>query len=277
MSEALHTVKHRSRRGAIVAMDCATDIREVNRARDVVVNASYCGVLAARIVAPFRPRAVIGVDCGVGLDGSGIAGLWYFEALNIPAAAVAVKDVILGDGNDVFAHGVISYRNRPAQDCGVEVGMTAASAARRLLDADPGSPSAYDVTNRVVVDHGRDGREVVVTDSIVFGRPEDQRNVMVTAGHAGRTGARHILAVRPFGIICSDGGRGRLDSGMAGLPMIEAEGIAGASIDSRQARFGDGMSTYRHGIINAVNGLAAAAGVRLGMTAADAARHLANR
>ena len=35
-------------RGRIMAMDSAYDVGEHNRGRDVVVNASYCGVLPAR-------------------------------------------------------------------------------------------------------------------------------------------------------------------------------------------------------------------------------------
>ena len=47
---------------------------------------------------------------------------------------------------------------------------------------------------------------------------------------------------RPWGFICSDGGRGRDDSGMAGLAIVEADGLAGATVDARTARMGDGLS-----------------------------------
>ena len=277
MSASLQTEMHRSPRGAIMVMDSAADISAANQAVDVVVNASYIGVLPARLLDEHRPRATIGIDCGVGPEGSGIAGLWYFEALNVPAAAAAVMSVILGDGIDLYENGIISFFNRPAQDCGVRAGMTVKQAARLMLDRDPGHPNAFQVTNRAVVYHGHDGRQAVVVDSVVFGLPEDRRNVLLTAGHTGRSGTRHILTVRPYGVICSDGGRGRNDSGIAGLPIIEAEGIAGATVDSRQARFGDGMSTYKDGIISAVNGLAGKAGVTIGMSAAEAARRLVDR
>lgn len=273
----LQTTLLQSERGAVVALDSAADVLPRNRGRDVLVTASYIGVLPARLVHDHLPRAVIGFDGGVGPRGAHIAGLWYFEALNIPAAAVDVMTVILGDGVDVYRNGRISFVNRPAEDCGVRAGMMAHEAARLMLDRDPGQPSAYQVTNRRVVHENAQGRQIVVTDSIVFGTEADRRNVLVTAGHTGRSGARHILHVNPFGFICSDGGRGRDDSGMAGLAITAAEGIAGATVDAHQARMGDGMSTYENGSISAANRLALACGVRVGMTARAAALLLLER
>lgn len=273
----LQTELVRTDRGAICALDSAADILPKNTGKDVLVTASYIGVLPARLVHEHMPRAVIGFDGGVGPDGSNIAGLWYYEALNVPAAAVDVMTVVLGDGVDVYENGVVSFLNRPAQDCGVRRGMPARDAARLMLDHDPGRPSAYQVTNRRVVYENPAGCQVVVTDSIVFGTEADRRNVLVTAGHTGRSGARHIINVGPFGFVCSDGGRGRNDSGMAGLPITNDAGIAGATVDARLARMGDGMSTYEDGIISAVNDLAAACGVQVGMPAREAALMLVNR
>ena len=273
----LQTEMLRSERGSVMALDSAADILPRNRGRDVLVTASYIGVLPARLVHDHLPRAVIGFDGGVGPQGANMAGLWYFEALNVPAAAVDVMSIILGDGVDTYHNGRISFLNRPAQDCGVEVGMPAHEAARRMLEHEPGNPSGYQVTNRRVVHETATGRQVVVTDSIVFGTEADQRNVLVTAGHTGRSGARHIINVRPFGFVCSDGGRGRNDSGMAGLEITNAEGIAGATVDAHLARMGDGMSTYNDGIISAANSLALACGVRVGMAAREAALLLVNR
>jgi hypothetical protein len=116
-----------------------------------------------------------------------------------------------------------------------------------------------------------------VTDSIIFGTEADKANVLVTAGHTGRSGARHIINVHPFGFICSDGGRGRNDSGMAGLALTNEAGIAGATVDAKLARMGDGMSTYEDGIVSAANALALNCGVAVGMTAKEAAVYLVNR
>ena len=264
-------------RGRIVAMDSAYDVVGANRDRDVVVNASYCGVLPARFIAEHRPRGAIGVDCGVGPAGASVAGLWYLEALEIAAAVADVMTVRLGDGVDLYQHGIISFVNQPARDGGVQVGMPVAAAARRILDFDPAARAAADVTNRTVMETGPDGRQVVCTDSIAFALPEDARNVLVTAGHTGRSAVPYLLKVRPFGFICSDGGKGREDGGITGLAMVERDGLAGATVDARRARMGDGLSSYHDGVISAVNALAAAAGVRVGMPAAEAAALLLRR
>ena len=273
----LQTILFESDRGDIVALDSAADVMPRNRGRDVLVTASYIGVLPARLVHDQLPRAVIGFDGGVGPQGANIAGLWYYEALNIPAAAVDVMTIILGDGVDVFNNGRISFVNRPAADCGVVKGMAAREAALRMLTQEPGKPTAYQVTNRQVVHQNTAGRQVVVTDSIIFGTEADKANVLVTAGHTGQSGARHIINVHPFGFICSDGGRGRNDSGMAGLALTDDAGIAGATVDARLARMGDGMSTYEDGIVSAANALALSCGVSVGMTAKAAALCLVNR
>jgi len=273
----LQTILFESDRGDIVALDSAADVMPRNRGRDVLVTASYIGVLPARLVHDQLPRAVIGFDGGVGPQGANIAGLWYYEALNIPAAAVDVMSIILGDGVDVYHNGRVSFVNRPAADCGVVKGMAAREAAHQMLTHEPGQPTAYQVTNRQLVHQNTAGRQVVVTDSIIFGTEADKANVLVTAGHTGRSGARHIINVHPFGFICSDGGRGRNDSGMAGLALTNDAGIAGATVDARLARMGDGMSTYEDGIVSAANALALSCGVYVGMTAKAAALCLVNR
>jgi hypothetical protein len=255
-----------------MAMDSAYDVCGRNRASDVVVNASYCGVLPARFIASHRPRGSIGVDCAVGPAGAGIAGLWYLEALNIPAAAADVRTVLLGDGVDLFENGVVSWANRPAGDCGVEPGMRVREAARRILAEDPLEPRAEEVTHRRVMHDSPLGGQIICIDSIAFGRPaEDHANVLLTAGHTGRSSVPYLRRVRPKGFICSDGGRGRDDSGIAGLYIVEEDGLAGATVDATTASMGDGLSTYRDGVISAVNALARLTGVREGMRAPDAA------
>lgn len=271
------TVRVQGLRGRVVAVDSAYHILPENRGVDVVVNASYCGILPARFIGAQRPRGCIGVDCGVGPAGASIAGLWYLEALNIPAVVADVMTVRLGDGNDLYEHGIVSFYNRPAADCGVRAGIPVAEAAALLLERDPAEPDAADVTNRTVVGEGPDGRRIVCTDSIAFGLPEDVRNVLLTAGHTGRSAVPYLLQVRPFGFICSDGGGGRERSGMEGLRLVEVEGLAGATVDARTSKMGDGLSTYRDGRISAVNELAKAAGVEIGMAASDAAQRLVAR
>lgn len=272
---ALQTVVIEEKRGRVVAIDSAYHVDERNTGRDVVVSASYSGVLPARFVAAHAPRGAIGLNCGIGPDGAGIAGLWFYEALGIPAATVDVRTILLGDGMDVVENGRISRVNAPAAGCGVTPGMPVREAALVLLRTDPVTCAPGEITNRTVVEEHPSGRAVVCADSIAFGTPADaDRNVLVTAGHTGRSSVPYLRSVRAWGFICSDGGRGREDSGMAGLAIVEADGLPGATVDARTARMGDGLSSYRDGVISAVNALALACGVAVGMPAKEAAHLL---
>lgn len=269
------TVVFTSGRGRVVTVDSAYDADERNRDRDVVISASYSGVLPARFVASHRPRAAIGMDCAMGLEGAGIAGLWFYEALEIPAAATAVMTAELGNGVDVYRSGRVSRLNQPARGCGVTEGMAVAAAARLLLERDPRPLQPSEVTNRTVMHTAPDGRQVVCTDSIAFGLPADAgRNVLVTAGHTGRSAVDYLLRFRPWGFICSDGGRGKNDSGTAGLGIVAHHGMAGATVDARTARMGDGLSTFHDGIISACNDPARRRGVAVGEPAREAALRL---
>lgn len=262
-------------RGRIVAVETAYDAAEGNRGRDVVVNASYCGVLPARFVGQHAPRAAIAVDCAVGKDGAGIAGLWYLEALGIPAAVADVQTLELGNGIDMYETGVISYVNEIARTCGVEPGMSVRDAALLLLERDPAPVAPEQVTNRTVVYEAANGRKIVCTDSIAFGLPEDKgQNVLCTAGHTGLPAAVYLRRFAPHGFICSDGGRGKNDAGIASLAVVEADGLAGATVDARTARMGDGLSTYYDGVISACNAPARQRGVEVGQTAREAAKLL---
>ena len=255
----------------IVSMPSAYDVSAENRETDVVVNASYVGVWPARFIAQYRPRAVVGVDCGIGLDGAGIAGLWYLEALGIAAVAADVHTVELLNGADVYRNGVVSRQNAVAADCGVREGMPVREAAALLLAGSRRERPPEEWATRTVVATHPSGRQIVCIPSIAFPLPEDKdRNVLCTGGYAGPP---NILKASPYAFICSDGGRGRGDSGLAGLRC----GIPGAAVDVATARIGDGLSTYRDGVISACNEEAEKAGVRVGQRASEAAWALVSR
>lgn len=259
----------------VVAMDSARYVDARNREKDVVVAASYIGVLPARLIAPHRPRAVIGHDGGIGKDGAGIQGLFYLEALGIPAAAAEGQSAELGNGRDLYQSGVISRMNILAENCGVRRGQSVADAACCMLQNEPGEVAPGTKIRREVVETSATGRHVVVTDSIIFARPEDRgRNVLVTAGHTGTSGAAFLLEFRPWGFICSDGGGGKNNSGTAGLAIVDEHGLAGASVSAASAAIGDAFSTYEDGIIVARNEHARKRGVEVGMPAREAAHNL---
>lgn len=256
----------------VVAMDSARYVDARNRGRDVVVAASYTGVLPARLMAPHRPRGIIGHDGCIGKDAAGINGLPFLEALGIPAAAADGMSAELGNGVDQYETGLISRVNLVAEQCGVKVGMSVREAALLMLRNDPEDVSIGSKIRREVVATSPTGRQIVITDSIVFAQPEDMgRNVLVTAGHTGRSGAHFLHVVSPWGFICSDGGKAKNDSGIAGLAITDEWGLAGCSVDAQTAVIGDAFSSYYDGLISAVNEGARRRGVEVGMSARDAA------
>ena len=153
--------------------------------------------------------------------------------------------------------------------------MTAADAARALLEAPPGRGLArgpIDRHQRVVCEapHGR----IVLVGSTSFATPANRHDVLCAGSHGGRVNTRPLLAVGPRGVITSDGGMARDRSGADGLPILEAAGIAAATVDGMSARIGDPESLWETGAVSAINDLAARAGVKLGQPAREAARLL---
>lgn len=244
---------------------------------DVIVNASYAGVYCAHLLDETQPIGVIGLDCGIGKDGAGISGLWYFEAKNIPAAAADISILEHGNGRDLYDNGVISRINGFAMALGIHPGMMVSQAALLMRDGSS-SDVELDFHNREVVYLGKNGHNVVCTNSIADALPEDRdTNVLCTAGHTGRSVVDYIIDFRPFGFICSDGAMGRDQSGISALAPTNEAGIAGAAVSAETARMGDGHSTYFDGVISAANDLALAAGVYVGQRATEAAQLLAER
>ncbi|WP_439517335.1 hypothetical protein [Hydrogenophaga sp.] len=262
--------------GRVLVFDSATYVEsfvasEPATQGDVVVNASYSGVLCARMVMSARPQAVIGLDCAIGKDGAGIAGLWYYEALGVPSAAVDVMTAEMGNGSDLYDNGIVSRVNDAAQALGIEPGMKASDAARFLQTGEK-KPTVFEPTRRRVIHTASSGRSIVCTDSIAYALPEDKnRNVLCTAGHTGRSVVGYFRDFRPWAFICSDGGVGKNNSGLSALEAVEPDGIPGASVSALTARMGDGQSTYFDGVISACNQPARDKGVRVGQSAKEAA------
>jgi hypothetical protein len=262
--------------GRVLVFDSATYVEsyvasEPATQGDVVVNASYSGVLCARMVMSAKPQAVIGLDCAIGKDGAGIAGLWYCEALGVPAAAVDVMTAEMGNGSDLYDNGIVSRVNDAAQALGIEPGMKASDAARFLQTGEK-KPAVFEPTRRRVIHTAASGRSIVCTDSIAYALPEDKnRNVLCTAGHTGRSVVGYFRDFRPWAFICSDGGVGKNNSGLSALEAVEPDGIPGASVSALTARMGDGQSTYFDGVISACNEPARDKGVRVGQSAQEAA------
>lgn len=234
----------------------------------VVVCGSHGGSYAGLLAVAAGVRAILLNDAGVGLDEAGIAALGICEAAGIPAATLAHTSCRIGDAEDSFARGLVSFVNGPAAALGVTPGMTARDAAGRLAAApEPvGEPPAMDEEHRRV--ETVNGWRVVVIDSVSLVRAgEDDGAIVVTASHGGLVGGDPASAGRAdaalFGF--NDAGVGRDAAGTSRLPVLERRGIPAVTVDCRTARIGDGASTLETGIVSHANAPAIALGAAPGV------------
>jgi hypothetical protein len=248
----------------VIVVDSATQVDASARGR-VVVCGSHGGRYAATCAAAWGLRGVVLNDAGVGLDRAGVAGLDLLDGLGIPGAAVAHESARIGDGRDTWERGVLSHVNAAAAALGCRAGMPAAAAAEAMAQGpavDPGPVAARESRHLL-----RDRRpRVWALDSAALVRPEDAGDVVLTGSHGGLVGGSPAAALRADALaaVFNDAGGG---CGTARLPALAARGIAAATVAASSARIGDGRSTYRDGIVSAVNDVASALGAAPGMTA----------
>ena len=231
----------------------------------VLVAGSHGGIIAAWYAASAGVRAVVLHDAGIGKDEAGVAGLPWLEAIGIAAAAVAHTSARIGDGADMLARGVVSRANGVARECGVQPGMTCADAATRLQTAQAaqGAVPAYE-----------EGRHLLAPgvwgmDSIGMVQPDDAGRVLVIGSHGALHGGRpeSALAVPAAFAAFNDAG----GNAVSRLPVLEARGVAAATVDAMTARIGDCRSMWASGVISRVNAIAAA-WARPGMELREAIR-----
>jgi hypothetical protein len=246
-----------------------------------VLAASHGGAYAAYLAAKAGVKAVLLCDAGVGREQAGISGLPYLEKLGVPAAAIGHRWARIGDGADCHARGVVTYVNSHARKIGVRPGIKASDALEWLERADaPAStvPAAMRETRHDI--SAVDGVRVFALDSNALVTPDDVGHIMLTGSHGGLLGGRSATAVKydVFAAVYNDADGGVDDAGISRLPALDGRGIAGACVSAWSARIGDGLSTYRDGVVTAVNSRAVACGGEIGITAIElAARFVAAR
>ena len=149
-------------------------------------------------------RGLIAHDAGVGRDGAGVSGLPLADRLGVPAAAVTGRSARIGDGESVYADGVVSHVNVVAAALGVSVGQKAADATHAMLAAPRGAPSPEPIVDRRsrVVLETADGR-VVLVNSMLFARPDNRNEVMCAGSHGGRVNMARARARASTACRCS--------------------------------------------------------------------------
>ncbi len=262
----------------IEVLDSITLAAEKHRGR-VLVAGSHCGELCGWYTAQAGLRGVILNDAGVGLDHAGIAGLAWLDSVGIPAATVNYLSSRIGDGQDMFERGVISFCNSLAQTLGVAPRMPTVQAAHlMLLPHQVPDKVVKEVlhrqSRRVLLPDNGHGIEVVGLDSNSLVQNADASRIVVTGSHGGLLGGRESTAIRirVQAAAYNDAGGGADGAGYSRLPVLDQMGIPAVTVHHTSARIGDARSSWNTGIISCANGIARAVGIREGMALHDAFR-----
>jgi hypothetical protein len=260
--------------GRILAFDSSTYIEgNATTVSDVIVIGSYCGT---RVLAPIFTRgakAVIATDAGIGKDEAGVSGLKHGETIGVPVATIAVLSAETSNGRSTLL-GEISRANAQARALGVAPGMPAYEAAALLAKAPAGKPiptSPGDEEKAVVVEQTPKGRIWAApgTTAITEKIPND---IVCSGANSSRVSSDGVLRMGAKGSIANDAGIAKNNSAVEGVMILGERGIPSAAVSTLTARLGEGLSTWNDGIISVVNQIAAARGVKVGMSAKEAAR-----
>ena len=260
--------------GRIVAFDSST-YRASNPTTDadVVVVGSYCGL---RVLAPIFTdgvKAVIATDGGIGKDEAGISGLKYGETIGVPVAAIAAMSAETSNGRSTLL-GEISRANAQARALGVERGMVAYEAALLLTKAPAGRPISTErggEAGPVVVEETLNGR-IWASPGTTAIREQIPNDIVCSGANSSRVMSDGVLRMAAKGAIANDAGIAKNNTAVEGVMLLAEHGIPAASVSTMSARLGEGLSTWNDGIISVLNEVAAERGVRVGMTAKEAAR-----
>lgn len=99
----------------------------------IVVCASHGGVSAGRYASAVALAAVFFNDAGVGKDQAGIAALSLLQDAGVAAGTVSHHSARIGEAQDTWASGVISYLNPAAREAGFEVSVALQAAIRKVF------------------------------------------------------------------------------------------------------------------------------------------------
>ena len=261
-----------------LVIDSATRLDAAARGA-VVVCGSHGGLYAAWLAARAGVRAVVLNDAGIGRHSAGIAGIAWLDGLGIPACAIDYRSARIADGADMLASGVVTMANESAAAHGCLPGHNCRQVVRCLLEnTEPREPQEIPEIGETRLRISNTGhREVWALDSMSLARPEDRRAILVTGSHGALIGGKAddgMIAVDVFAAFFNDAGGGKDDAGFARLPVLEARGIAAATVSNNTARIGDGRSTYETGVISRLNAVAQRLELKEGLSAREAVARL---
>jgi len=115
-------------------------------------------------------------------------------------------------------------------------------------------------------------RTLVLLDSIALVNASHAGTVIVSGSHGGLSASHFVTAqkLKPFAVAFNDAGGGKDDAGRVALRELQAVGVLAILYAHTSARIGEAQD----GVVNGLNALALAQGLKMGMRISDAVRHL---
>jgi hypothetical protein len=117
---------------AVVLMDSISFVAESD-AGHIVVSGSHGGRSSGEFAVRHALAACFLNDAGVGKDDAGIAALAMLDALARPGAVYDSQSARIGDAQDAWENGVISFVNSAAASLGFAAGEPVSAAIRRVF------------------------------------------------------------------------------------------------------------------------------------------------
>jgi hypothetical protein len=120
----------------VILLDSITAI-DASALDAVIVSGSHGGRSSTgfAIDNPERPRIVFFNDAGVGKDNAGIYCLEAMQTLDLACACYAHTSARIGEAQDGYSHGVVSFVNPLAAKLSVSVGMSVMTACTIVINA----------------------------------------------------------------------------------------------------------------------------------------------
>ncbi|HNW61987.1 MAG TPA: hypothetical protein PLX45_02035 [Piscinibacter sp.] len=109
----------------------------------------------------------------------------------------------------------------------------------------------------------------LLVDSITEAIGTGAGRVVVSGSHGGISAGRFALQAGVRLAVFNDAGVGRDRAGVAGLDLLQAQGIAACTVSHDSARIGESASTFECGVISHANAAAAAMGAAAGLRLRD--------
>jgi hypothetical protein len=105
---------------------------------------------------------------------------------------------------------------------------------------------------------------LVLIDSVTQVEPGHAGALVVTGSHGGASVVPYARAVRAWLYVFNDAGVGKDRAGIAALDLLDADGIAAATVSHDSARIGEALDSWRHGVVSYVNAAARKLGLQVG-------------